>query len=202
MIRLLAVASQDSYAVVEERGKLYFIRPPFTWRQKELAGYEALDRAVQFHGFTRADATFAGWDELIGHLRQQALEAHRAAGHPLPDLQQVRRLVERAPEPIVQQYLGRIEAEILPNRKFSAGRGILTALLRNPVVEGDRALLNRCARLLEACNQDAPESVARLEKIQDRELIFPSAVQAYGTLPFDWAAVVRDAGQVMPVGPA
>jgi hypothetical protein len=157
MPKLLAAAYPDAYALVEDRGGVYFIRPPFGKREKTRATPQAVERAVRLHGFVRETqgSEFASWALLIGHLREQSLEAHRAAGHSLPTAQEVRRLMELVPESTVKGYLERIQTEVLPNRQFSAGRNILTALLKNPVVQSCPELRDRCLCLLESCNQDA-----------------------------------------------
>jgi hypothetical protein len=195
MIKLLAVAAQDAYAIIQDERGMYFIRPPFTSRQKSPIPPEALDQALRFHGFRPSERTFSKWAELIQHLCDQAVETRIAAGDPAPDRGRVKRMVERAPMEIVLQYLDRIENELLPSQEFHAGSRILTALLKNPVVQNAPPLIGRCAQLLDACEAEAKQP-SPLPSLDQWKSVLPSA----GDVAFTLAASVGSRGHMIQAG--
>jgi hypothetical protein len=151
MPKLLALAAEDAYAFAEQNDELFLIRPPFTSRVKKQVPRAALETAIVRYGFMRSDQTFDSWSGLVQYLRDEFLRARRGTNQQPEDSDNIRRLVQRAPEEVVLQYLERIETELIPREEWSAAIELLTHLFRNVVAKGRPDLLDNCATLLERC---------------------------------------------------
>jgi hypothetical protein len=152
MLRLRAAAWEDGYAVVEDGGSLFIIRPPYPGSRASACPASEADpaSAVAKHGFGVAEDSFDDWPTLIEHLKRCFLEERRERVH---DSARIKRLVERAPPDMVAWYLNRIEAELLPERQWRAAIDVLAHVLRNPAVSHDATLLGRIRALLEQAEQ-------------------------------------------------
>ena len=161
MIHLVAAAYDDAYAFVREADSFFAVRPPFSSRQPTTESSVA--RAVASFGFEKVDLPFSNWASLIDHLRAEFLK-RRQEGGALPDDIRIRKLVERAPRSVVETYLTKVEQELLPNKEWKAASSLLISLLRNRAVQGDAALLTRCADLQSRCLE---REIARANDLRD-----------------------------------
>src|SRR5438046_408239 len=106
MLNLIAAAYEDGYAFVKEGKRVYALRPPYRQQNKTAVSLLAVERAVTTHGFAAESLTFDDWGALIEHLKNRLIESRKERGISEPNTAQIRRLVERAPRNIIEQYLG------------------------------------------------------------------------------------------------
>ncbi len=200
MLDLLAVAYEDGYAFVRDRNSIYAIRPPYISRNKRPVSMSIVERAIAAHGFSPEDMRFNDWAALIDHLKTRFIEKRAESGQDKPDARQIKRLVQRAPQRIVLQYLENIESELIPNREWRAAIGLLTNLLRNKIVQENMEFLNRCADLLERCqNARDREEKERLDLIDCGEAI-AEELPLVDEEAIKLARQVSSQGQVLVVG--
>lgn len=204
MINLIAVAREDGYAFVQVNGSIFAVRPPY--RDKAPVTPSIVERAISSYGFSAENRQFASWGELFDYLKAEFISTRRGLGYEEPDGTQIRRLVRRAPQSVVENYLRRIEDELVPNNELRAATSLLTSLLRNAVVLENTVLLERCTDLLERCQaikeQREEEYAGLIDNSESLAEEFPLAVEYFGTKVFELSRSVRAEGQVLVVGAA
>ena len=200
MLDLKAAAWEDGYAIVEEGGFLFTIRPPYRRENKHPMAASELAAGVAKYGLMPVSGSFEDWASLIEHLRRKFLEAHKEP----PDAARIKKLVERAPEDVIVTYLDRIERELFPLRQWHAAAGILTHLLRNPVVKRDSDVLDRVSILLEKAEDGrADDDIARAGLVgaaPPLEEEFPLVKRLYGPKALELGEQIRREGQVLRMG--
>lgn len=204
MFNLIAVAYEDGYAFVKKDGKIYSIRPPYN--NTILASLENVERAISTHGFSNEQLDFDNWATLISYLKTQFIERRKQAGQNEPNTDRIRRLMQRAPRNKVQDFLTRIEKELIPNREWKAVLSLLTNLLKNKIVKEDDALLTRCAELLEECqsakNRIEEEVFTDYSNEESLKEEFQLAFDYYGEKVGEITNMIRNQKQILIVGSA
>ena len=204
MLNLVAAAYEDGYAFVRESDELFVIRPPYLYRNKRLASFEMVERAVNLHGFSSEDLCFTDWASLIEYLKNKMVEKRKEKGHEYPNSEQIQRLVLRAPEHVVRKYLHDIRNELIPNREWKAAKRLLLSLLKNKAIKSDPTLLEQCIDLLNLCeNKVESENNERLEFVHNPESTaeeFPLAFEYFGIAAFELGRRIRDEKQIMVIG--
>ena len=200
MLDLKAAAWEDGYAIVEEGGSLFTIRPPYRRENKHSIAASEFAAGVAKYGLMPVSGSFEDWGSLIEHLRRKFLEARQEP----PDAARIKKLVERAPQDAVATYLDRIERELFPSRQWRAAASILTHLLRNPVVKCDPDVLDRVSILLEKAEDGrANEDLARAglaDTAPPLEEEFALVKRLYGPKALELGEQIRREGQVLRMG--
>ncbi|SPE37966.1 hypothetical protein SBA6_80036 [Candidatus Sulfopaludibacter sp. SbA6] len=200
MLDLKAAAWEDGYAIVEEGGFLFTIRPPYRRENKHPMAVSEFATGVAKYGLSPVNGSFENWGALIEHLRRKFLEARKEP----PNATRIKKLVERAPQDAVATYLDRIERELFPLRQWHAAAGILTHLLRNPVMKCDSDLLDRVSILLEKAEDGrAHDDFARVglaDTAPPLEEEFALVKRLYGPKALELGEQIRREGQVLRMG--
>jgi hypothetical protein len=180
VFKIVAAAYEDGYGFIEEEAGIYLIRPPYISQNKRPASMENVELAIKSYGFARENWVFDDWDSLIQHLTLQLIEKRKEMK---ASAEQIRQIVRLEPESEVIKWLDKVEQVLIPNREWNASRNLLTNLLKNKVMSSNRALLDRCADLLDRCHAEEDEKVSLDYMISDEQTIadeFPLAVKTYG----------------------
>ena len=96
MLKLLAVAYDDGWAFVEQRGKYWLVRPPYKSHMRSVVSKGTICKAVTAHSFEASEEEFKGWKDLIKHLREKFIASHQARWGE-PDRDRMRSLIQDAP---------------------------------------------------------------------------------------------------------
>ncbi len=184
MFELLAIAPEDGWAFLRRHGALHLLRPPYQSWNLETVAEESLERALHQHGFIVDRRVFADWASLIAELKARTIAAYHAQGRQTADSETIRSLLHKAPRPVLQTFLDRVEHELLPNRERRAAFEILTELLGVRVLRDDTELYERTVELLRQGRADADdENVRRSELTDEAQALaehFPLAAARYG----------------------
>jgi len=181
MLRVVAVASSDGWAFVEDGGRLFLVRPPFTAASKAEVSDAVVARAVSEHGFNATDREFGSWGELIGFL-EEGITSHAAPA--LSRFERLQRMLPHATDGVIDRYLDRIESELLPQGQWRPARLLLERLLALDSVGVRPELLKRIVALLGDCTAAETTAMdAREELVHDPDLLaerVPLAAAKYG----------------------
>ena len=193
MLRLLACAPRDGWAFVNKDDDIVLVRPPYRQSSLYFVSEASVERAIHAHGFTQTELSFPNWDALVGFLRQQIVETHRALSSRIPTAESVTELLRRAPREAVVRYLDRIDSELLANGERGPAVALLTVLIGLQAVRDDSALLDRALQLLKRCSEQARELDGEEQLATEEDLArrFPNAVEEYGA-----AALSEHAGTI------
>ena len=204
MIKLLAAAYDDGYAMVETSTGLFCIRPPFSQSQKQRVSAEMVQKAISEHGFSSADEQFDDWAGIIDFLAQKLVESRKAAGIDEPNTERIRTLLQIAPESKVREFIDRVERELIPIGKFQQGIEILARLMKNKLVQSDSSLQMKCLDLIELCNKtNSTHKTTKLGWLngpQAKAFQFPRLARKEMGKVSNLACQIRDAHQLQAVG--
>lgn len=184
MFELLAAAFEDGWAFVKCEREILLVRPPYHRSQGISKVPEStIEKAVHAYGFTVTKKSFPDWPSLIAFLRERLVETRRAHGRATPQTETILELVDYAPRDILENYLDRIESELLPNREWDAVFTLLTKLISVEAIKNDSLLFDRTVNLLKKCQKlkKQTETEKRLLINENDELTqqFPNAVKRY-----------------------
>lgn len=178
MLRLLASAPEDGWAIVRSTEGLVLVRPPY---QRPVPVDDTVaQRCVEQAGFVVEDQPFADWSALLAHLKRQIVEVRRKRGQGAPDAEQIRNLVHDAPRDVLESLLDRVDGEWLPQRHWKPAMDLLVRLLRVDTVRDETQLRERVLALLIRCQQEAAgaeeQKQALVDPLQILQGFFPHAV--------------------------
>ncbi len=181
MLRVVAVAPGDGWAFVEDGGRLFLVRPPFTTASKAEVSDAVVARAISEHGFSATERQFGSWGELIGFL-EEGIISHAAPA--LSRFERLQRMLPHATAEVIDGYLDRIESELLPQGQWRPARMLLEQVLALDSVTTRPTLLKRAVGLLGECTTAETTAMgAREDLVHDPDLLaerVPLAAAKYG----------------------
>jgi hypothetical protein len=177
MLKLVASAPGDGWAFVQRGEETLLVRPPYQQWALTSVSEGAVETAVQHHGFVLEEKSFSDWGSLIAHLKEQYLAWRHERGVAIPDVEEVRSLIHLAPTYILENYMNRIEDELLPQGEWQAAMKLLAYLLGVEAVKSDSDLYERALGLLQMV--EVPIPVAPVQEVGFLQK-FPHAVKVYG----------------------
>jgi hypothetical protein len=147
-MKLEAVSPAEGIGIVRTGQTLRLIRPPYSFADAPIVTEESLQDAIIHHGFSACAAEFAGWEEAIAYLNQQATAARRSLGKDIPDSIPGGAILDVAPPEVLARFLDRVEKEIIPQRLFEHADNFLLALLGSDAASRHAEIRTRAVRLL------------------------------------------------------
>ena len=205
MFDLLAAAPADGCAFVKNGKEILLVRPPYQRWNLSVVPESSVEKAVSTYGFESAEGSFNDWGSLIAFLEKRMVEERKARGQEIPTSESIKALVKLAPKDILNDYLKRVESELLPNREWDAASDLLVTLLRVDTIENDPDLRTRTLDLLDRCRSERAKVGAQERELMNEEenlvRLFPIAAEQHGTAPLNrYSREVADRGQLLAVG--
>ena len=206
MLRSIAIAPEDGWAFVkDEEGSIRLVRPPYRKNNASIVSEETVEKAISTHGFIAEQKGFPDWHSLIIGLRDRLIEARKAQGQSVPGLEAAQKLVQYAPQHIVENYLDRVETGLFPDRKWDAAMDILLALLKSKRVKADERLRERTTSLLEKFwelhqkqEQDKLDLIGEDSALAEQ---LPRATQRHTTIEINrYVSEMSENGSLMTAG--
>ncbi|MBF0550362.1 MAG: hypothetical protein HQK60_07495 [Deltaproteobacteria bacterium] len=182
-INLLAYFDLDGSAIVKIDSDLLLARPPFEKRHIIKINETMLDKAVLRFGFFSTEKMFSDWETLIQFLNAQVAEAHKARGVDLSKVDVSQDIIDLAPPEILDQYLDRIESELIPARRFDHAESVLMAMIKsnNPDLSSKPRRL-RVTHLMQALSEARKSDPVKALQSMANESRFPNLTKHGGLL--------------------
>jgi hypothetical protein len=196
-LKLEAHSPVDGFGIVRVGSKLRLIRPPYSSASTPVLPEEALQDAVIRHGFFASAIEFANWRELIDYLNGQLVTARRSLGAGLPDSVDGTSILEVAPREILEQFLDRVEKDIIPQRLFDHAEEFLLKLLGSSAGASSPEIRNRAVRLLQLNKSKRTQFEIGEGELTKRDVRF-AGLEKSGELErsLEWAKTIRERGCV------
>lgn len=153
-LKLEAISPAEGIGIVRTGKTLRLLRPPYVWSDTPELAENSLRDAILRHGFSACEKQFDSWKDVIEFLNEQVVIVRRALGKEIPDSVSGRDVIAVAPPEILNSFLDRVEAEIIPQRLFDHAENILLAILITGVGARHPEVGVRAATLLQR-NKDA-----------------------------------------------
>lgn len=180
MIKLLAIAADDGWAFIENGEGIFLFKPPYQDRDLLPVKDDALDEAVERHGFSRLDQDFESWSALIKFIRDEMVSARKALGQEI-DLEQIRDLLDFAPPYILKEYLDKIETEWMSKQRWRMACSFLGRILQLDQIKRNDELKSRAEDLLSKCAEQLVHHEKDLHRIVDIKRVCGRAARKLST---------------------
>ena len=205
MLELLAIASEDGWAFVRTEGDIVLARPPYSASNSSSVSEASVEKAVVHHGFSASEREFPNWRELIEFLNQQVRETRDARGEEIQREGLGAQMMEFASRGILENFLGRIETELLPSASWEPAERLLIDMLKVSRVRQDEQLHSRATNLLDLTVKARREfETHREDLLKEENGIFarcPILRECYDPVRLEaYNKQVGRRGQLLPVG--
>lgn len=182
MISLIAADFANGWAFVQREGEILLIHPPYHRTSLSIVSNEILQKAVATYGFTATDECFECWDAVIDYLKGKLVDYHKALGYGEPDSDTIAEMLQYAPPEILEEYLGRITAEMFPNREFKPAIQLLKRMISLEGIQNNPTLLSKIVALLAECvGRMELEDIKKEGLLTDEDSLkeFPEAIRQW-----------------------
>ncbi len=152
-ITLEAFSPTDAVAIIRSKQSLRLCRPPYKQFNTIKLPESAIEDAVLNHDFHASGASFENWAAVIHFLNQQLIAYRESSGRPVPETLNMIEILDVAPLTVLQNFLKKVENELIPQRQFAHAKNFLIALLKSNVKQEYPELITTAANLLEQINQ-------------------------------------------------
>lgn len=200
MLKLRAVAYEDGYAVYQEGDRIYLIRPPYISRNKIPATETAVERAITIYGYAASEREFDSLSALITHLDAERIKHRKAAGEPDLSEEEVSQFIQKAPLNVIQDFLQRIDKELIPAHEWNAASRLLADILLNPSVQASPILMQQCANLLRKSQQGAEHPLTSHNGLFSDEVSLKARFPQAPEYAFALSKQIRQAGRLIDMG--
>jgi hypothetical protein len=146
MIRLIAFAPRDGWALVREGEQWWHLQPPYRRADRRLLDTHVAERALMEQGFTPRDEPFADWGTLTRALVQERVRA-LDSGERKATLGAWRAVLRRTTAERAREHLKTMAAWIEEGDGVAAGRA-LVQLLAAPAVKESPELVSEVSDLI------------------------------------------------------
>jgi hypothetical protein len=158
-LKLEAFYPSEGAGIVRTERNLFLVRPPYRRRDSVSLLEESVDDAVLKHGFFASTAEFRSWEEVIEFLNGEVAKTRQAVGKDIPNEIDIRDTLQLAPPPVLENFISRIEAELINNNSFDRAENLLVAFLNSNA--SNRADLSRRAAHLLQINKEKKAAVEK-----------------------------------------
>jgi hypothetical protein len=150
-IKVVALATEDGWAIIRENQGLFLLRPPYTVSSKIQCTGKELEEAVVKHGFHSVDYSFSNYSQLIQFIKNEYIKANKKSGKAVPTLEELKELLDYASEDVLIKFLDRAETELIPRGKIEAAESLALDLMKLDKVIGNKKLLDRVINIIDKC---------------------------------------------------
>jgi hypothetical protein len=184
LLTLVAASYDDGWGFVEHDNRFLLIKPPYLRAQVSSVTQSVINKAIEHYGFSVAQETFEDWADLVRFMKTKFLERRRTRDSAPVGDNVSRDLIASAPPYILENYLRRIEEELIPQQEWQAALDILITLIDVDAVKHNQQLSHAVARLIKLClatwRQNQQDKEALLEDEEGLEELFPESSKRYG----------------------
>ncbi len=152
-IKIIAAAPYDGWAFILKEERLYLLKPPYRSSDLMESSARDLEKALHHYGFQAHDREFSSFYQLIQYLKQEYVKNMKELGFSDPSREELTSLLEYASDEILEEYLEKVEKELIPHRKLAAAESILIQFLYLEKVCKNDAQKNRVLALLQECRR-------------------------------------------------
>lgn len=142
-MKIVAIASEDGWAVVEVDGELRMFRPPYS--TYIILEPTDVSKAVHAYGFEFCEHEFDTLSEVIAFLKDEVIKGR---GIKFPTDEQLKDTWKYASVDILLKTLGRIENEWIPQGKLEPAVRLATDIMEITKDEVVRVAANKVLEIL------------------------------------------------------
>jgi hypothetical protein len=148
---VVALATEDGWAIIRENETLFLLRPPYTVSSKIQCTEKELEEAVLNHGFRSVDYSFSKYSQLIQFIKNEYIKANKDSGKTVPTMEELKELLGYASEDVLIKFLDRAETELIPGGKIEAAESLVLDLMKLDKIIGNKKLLDRVINIIYKC---------------------------------------------------
>jgi hypothetical protein len=152
-IILEAFSPTDAVAIIRSKQGLRLCRPPYKQFNTIELPESAIEDAVLNHDFHASGTSFESWAAVIYFLNQQLIAYRESCGHPVAETLNNIEILDVTPLTVLQDFLKKVENELIPQRQFAHAKNFLLALLKSNATQEYPNLKTQAVNLLEKIQQ-------------------------------------------------
>ncbi len=144
--KLEAFSPPEGIGIVRAGKDLRLVGPPYLLDESAVVPEDSIREAILKYGYSSSGEDFNTWDQLKNFLNSQVVEARRALGQQIPEINDAD-ILEIAPADALERFLDRIELQLTSDRQFDQVENSLLTLLSNDSFLRNTSLTQRAAGL-------------------------------------------------------
>ncbi len=152
-IILEAFSPTDAVAIIRSKQCLRLCRPPYKQINTIELPESAIEDAVLNHDFHASGASFDDWAAVIYFLNQQLIAYRKSCGRSVAETLNTIEILDVAPLEILQNFLKKVENELIPQRQFAHAKNFLIALLESNATQEYPELKIQAVKILKQIQQ-------------------------------------------------
>lgn len=180
-VRLEALSEIDGTGIVRSGEVLRLLRPPYTLQDSPVLSEESLHEAISRFGFSPSGEQFPSWEQAIEFLNLKTAESRRALGVELPESIDGASVIESASEDILENFLLRVDRDLIPQRLFDHAENFLLAFLASSALTSYPALAKKAVELLQRSRAQRQQTETASSELACRDQRFPG-LEKHGQL--------------------
>lgn len=180
-LRLEALSPPDGIGIIRAGQTLRLVRPPYSLAESPVLAEDSLQDAILKHGFFASQREFEDWHGAIDFLKRQVVESRRVVGREIPESISNNDILDVAPVEVLNDFLDRVERELIPQRLFDHAENFVLAVLASTACTHYPDVFSRAVKLLQ-CNKEARnQAETAVSELATRDIRFPS-LERHGEL--------------------
>lgn len=183
MPKLLAISRADGWAFVRDDGEISLVKPPYKRAFRSVVAGDAVEKAIQTHGFQATDVDFGDWADLVSYLQTGLVETRKGNRSKAPDVTELAKdILGHAPLNVIKSCLQRVRTELIPSGEWLPALRLLDGLYHSETTMQHTPLRDEVVDLLEQCAlRLAGDKQRDMDQTAEEELSrrFPNAAGAY-----------------------
>lgn len=149
--KILAIAVNDGWAYIKIKDQILLIKPPYAPAFTEKVTKEDVERAILLSGFEKVKVNFESLEDAIQYIKDEFVSYKKVNDIKIPSNSEIKEVLQYAPKNIIENFLDRVETQLISEHKFQFASRILNDILELPITMSDKELKSRAEKISQKC---------------------------------------------------
>lgn len=181
-VELIAIDREDGRGIIKENEKYFIVRPPFRSKDKIEIFEKDVERALFQHGFESIECESQSIADVVSFLRKEYIRFHKRQDQELPKPEELKKLLEFAPDDLLFKYITRVREDFLLKKKYGIAETLALELLETEKVRSRPDLISEVLQILKECKEYKEQKrMNAVASPPDLNIRFPEAAERYSS---------------------
>jgi len=155
-LKIIAIASQDGWAFVQEDTRIVLLKPPYNYLDMVHVTRATVQKAIDIHGFEKCDVNkeFNNIGEIIQYIKRDYVQFKKTQGIDMPTPEELKGLLNYANDDVLISYLNKARNELIPLGKIIAAKSIASDLKELDRIVENPEICRLIEEILELCKSE------------------------------------------------
>ncbi len=178
-VELIAIDKADGRGIISENDKYYIVRPPYRAKDKIGIREKDVERAFFQHGFESIERAPMSIADVVFFLKNEYIDFHKQQEKDLPSPEELTRLLEYAPDDLLQKYIVRVREDYLLKNKHDIAEKLALELMGTEKVSLNPKFIHDVSQILNECREHRERKSAIIFSDVNLDQRFPRAAKRY-----------------------